>query len=258
MKIRVLTGAILLAAAVPALAQVTVNPKALEPLGGAARHANAPERHHRHQPRHRHGAKHHHVTTHEHRGEKKTEQPRAQRPAARREEVHRKPSPPAKPPRSLVKQPPVVPLAPPPVPVLTPLVPPPPKHPAPPPQPIPVVAGAMGEATTLGDGVRLTFAGGSADLNPATDAALQKLAHETAAKPDAIVTVKGYASGSADDPSAARRLSLTRALVARAVLLAQGISSTRIYVRALGSHGSGGPPDRVDVTVSGAIARGKS
>ena len=59
-----------------------------------------------------------------------------------------------------------------------------------------------------------------------------------------------YAAGSAEDPSTPRRLSLARALAARAVLLHEGVASTRIYVRALGASGSGAaglPPDRVEV-----------
>ena len=57
------------------------------------------------------------------------------------------------------------------------------------------------------------------------------------------------AAGSADDPSTPRRLSLSRALAARAVLITEGIASTRIYVRALGASGPpDGPPDRVDVS----------
>jgi outer membrane protein OmpA-like peptidoglycan-associated protein len=148
----------------------------------------------------------------------------------------------------------VVPPAPPPVVTLAPLEPPPPAHPAPPPQPAPVVAGAGGEALPLPDGLRLTFGSGSTDMNPQTDAALHKLAHEAAGKPNATVTVTAYAAGESDDPSTPRRLSLSRALSARTVLISQGIDSTHIYLRALGSNADGGPPDRVDVTVNGPAA----
>lgn len=78
--------------------------------------------------------------------------------------------------------------------------------------------------------------------------------------------VVAYAAGVADDPSAARRTSLARGLSVRAALIAAGVPSTRIYVRALGAAGAGaagggagggtgggdGPPDRVDMTVLGA------
>jgi hypothetical protein len=49
----------------------------------------------------------------------------------------------------------------------------------------------------------------------------------------------------------ARRSSLARGLAVRGALIADGVSSTRIYVRALGSAAGGGPADRVDVTILG-------
>lgn len=244
------------AVALPAAAQVTVNPKALEPLGGApAQPGNSPNRHR---------------ASHAHHG---THRAHANAPPAA-EAAKPAPSPPAAPgqatatvpakppaaapakpasgaagPRSLVRQPPAVPPAAPPVAALAPLEPPPPAHPAPARQPVPVVAGAAGEAQPIPQGVRVTFGPDSVDLNPQTDAALQALAHRAAANPGATVTVMAYAAGPPDDPSTPRRLSLSRALVAREVLLEQGIGSTHIYVRALGANAGDGPADRVDVTV---------
>jgi outer membrane protein OmpA-like peptidoglycan-associated protein len=261
MRYRFLPVAVLLAAAAaghptnlfagtptPAPAQVTVNPKALEPLGGAAPHSSESGTA-RHPARGRAPA-HHHATPKPAPSEAvKTEQPNAAKPAA----TNHAPVPPPGP-RSMVRQPPVVPPAPPPVVRLAPLEPPPPAHPAPPLQPAPVVAGAAGEALPIPDGLRLTFGSGSTDLNPETQAALQKLAHEAAAKPDVTVTVTAYAAGAPDDPSTPRRLSLSRALSARTVLVSQGISSTHIYLRALGPDAGGGPPDRVDVMVTGPAA----
>jgi hypothetical protein len=67
---------------------------------------------------------------------------------------------------------------------------------------------------------------------------------------DLPVTVQAYAQGTKEDPSTPRRLSLSRGLAARAVLLNDGIASTRIYLRALGASDAGdGPPNRVDVTL---------
>jgi hypothetical protein len=63
--------------------------------------------------------------------------------------------------------------------------------------------------------------------------------------------VVAYAAGIADDPSVARRVSLSRGLSVRAALMADGVPSTRIYVRALGASGGDAPPDRVDLTVLG-------
>ena len=49
--------------------------------------------------------------------------------------------------------------------------------------------------------------------------------------------VVAYAAGTPDDPSTARRLSLSRALAVRSALMADGVGSARIYVRALGAAG---------------------
>ena len=68
------------------------------------------------------------------------------------------------------------------------------------------------------------------------------------------VQVTAFAAGSPEDPSTPRRLSLARALAARAVLINEGIASTRIYVRALGSAAGDGPADRVDLSAAPASA----
>jgi outer membrane protein OmpA-like peptidoglycan-associated protein len=125
-------------------------------------------------------------------------------------------------------------------------------HPTPPPALAPVVPDAVGVASQIPGGVRVTFGNGNADLNATTDAALHAFAKSIAANPATTVNVYAYAAGTPDDPSTPRRLSLSRALAARAILINEGIASTRIYPRALGATASDGPPDRVDVTVVGA------
>jgi outer membrane protein OmpA-like peptidoglycan-associated protein len=110
--------------------------------------------------------------------------------------------------------------------------------PAPRPQPAPVVpvaADAPGQATPIPGGVRVTFGPGRQDLNPATEAALRALAQTLKPQDTTTINVFAYAPGPADDPSVARRLSLARALAARAVLITEGIASTRIYPRAMGA-----------------------
>jgi outer membrane protein OmpA-like peptidoglycan-associated protein len=125
-----------------------------------------------------------------------------------------------------------------------------PTRPAPPPPPIPVVADAPGVASPIADGTRVTFGPDRSDLNPATVNALRGVAQEAKANPTVPVNVAAYAAGTPEDPSAPRRMSLSRALAARAVLINEGLASTRIYVRALGTNDpSGGPSDRVDVTL---------
>ena len=142
-----------------------------------------------------------------------------------------------------------VPAAPPASPLLPPAAAAPPVHPNVTPPPPPVVAAAAGEVIAVPGGTRITFAPESADLNPATDAALRQIGSEAAQNPAAVVNVIAYASGAKEDPSTPRRMSLDRALAARAVLMAAGVPSTRIYLRALGTASREGPPDRVDLVV---------
>lgn len=66
---------------------------------------------------------------------------------------------------------------------------------------------------------------------------------------DIRVQLHGYANGSSESPSQARRLSLFRALSVRTYLLKKGIRSTRIDVRALGKKEDGNAPNRVDVII---------
>ena len=150
-----------------------------------------------------------------------------------------------------------VPLAAPPAPVLPPALVVPTRPPAPP-SPAPVAADAPGAAAQIQDGLRVTFGEARADLNPGTESALRTLAHAAAA--ETAFTVSAFAPGTPEDPSSPRRLSLSRALTVRSVLIAEGISSVRIYVRALGaSHGvEDGPPDRVDVTLAAPNAQARS
>ncbi|MCX7385014.1 MAG: hypothetical protein NT133_27155 [Alphaproteobacteria bacterium] len=67
-----------------------------------------------------------------------------------------------------------------------------------------------------------------------------------------IFNVTALAAGTADDPSAARRVSLGRGLAVRSLLITEGIASTRIYVRALGNNPEAtgnDPADRADIVV---------
>ena len=152
--------------------------------------------------------------------------------------------------------PPPVPAAPPPAPVLPPpvIV---PTRPPPPPPPIPIAADAPGAAEQIPDGLRITFGDGRADLNPVTEAALRTLAR--AAPAGTSFTVAAFAPSIPDDPSTPRRLSLSRALAVRSVLIAEGVVSEHIYVKALGD-GRGvadGPADRADLTTAATSSQAK-
>ncbi len=59
-----------------------------------------------------------------------------------------------------------------------------------------------------------------------------------------------HATGGADDAMEARRVSLARAVAVRAYLVAKGVPSLRIDVRALGNHVDNGPvADQLDLVV---------
>ncbi len=108
---------------------------------------------------------------------------------------------------------------------------------------------ALPPADSIGTGgeLRLLFAAESADLDDAAQAVLQDLADRMNEAPQSRIQLKAYAAGSAETASRARRLSLSRALSVRSFLIDEGIRSTRIDVRALGSGAEDGPADRVDI-----------
>lgn len=123
-----------------------------------------------------------------------------------------------------------------------------------PPAPPPISEKATTAATPTTTGLRLTFAPGDSNLSPESSTSIKQL---TAAGPLGDLTtfnVLAYAPGKADDPSTARRISLSRAMAVRGALVADGIPSARIFVRALGEQFGDGPPDRVDISVMGGNA----
>jgi outer membrane protein OmpA-like peptidoglycan-associated protein len=138
--------------------------------------------------------------------------------------------------------------------MITPIAPAPPAGAAPPPPPVSATA-ATNAAPTV-SGLRLGFASGQSDLTPESVASIKRLASATPPGDAASFNVLAYAPGSPDDPSTARRVSLSRAMAVRSALVANGVPSARIYVRALGAQYGDGPPDRVDVNVQGAADSG--
>jgi outer membrane protein OmpA-like peptidoglycan-associated protein len=134
---------------------------------------------------------------------------------------------------------------------LAPIVPPPqPAQAAPAPAP-PISDSATSAATATGHGLRVTFGTDEADLSPASASAIHDFVQSAPSGDSASYNVVAYAAGTPEDPSTARRLSLSRALAVRSALMADGISSTHIYVRALGATAGDTTPDRVDVAVLG-------
>ncbi len=100
--------------------------------------------------------------------------------------------------------------------------------------------------------LQLAFASGQSDLSAANADAVKRLVTKTPDTGTAGFSVLGYASGSPNDPSTARRLSLSRALAVRSALISAGVPSTRITVRALGAGTDGAPADRAEISVTGA------
>jgi outer membrane protein OmpA-like peptidoglycan-associated protein len=119
----------------------------------------------------------------------------------------------------------------------------------PPPKP-PIAADAGGDAMPMADGLRITFLPSRFDLSPDTSDALHHFAAVLPRSDNVTLDVRAYAAAVPDDPSAARRLSLSRSLAIRAALMNEGIPSTRIFLRALGSNAGNGPADRCDVLIS--------
>lgn len=220
-----------------ALAQVTTNDKALEALQPPAPSKQAPAA-----PGGKTAAP---AATPE--GTPDTPKPATPKPAA----AHHAPRK-AAPTHAAAKTPlPKVPLAPPPNPVIAPPPPALPQHVREVPAPVPVKSDAIGTVTKIDGGARLTFGPGSSDLNDATHAALIEIAGAARADKQLIVTVTAWAPGTEEDPSTPRRLSLDRALAARAVLIHEGVESERVQAVAKGFEGiGGGNPDRLEIVAA--------
>ena len=78
---------------------------------------------------------------------------------------------------------------------------------------------------------------------------LHALAKKLKGKDNLRLQLLAYAGGKSLSASKARRLSLSRALSVRSFLIASGVRSTRIDVRALGSKTAEKPLNRVDVNI---------
>ena len=149
-----------------------------------------------------------------------------------------------------------MPEAPPQTAAIQPVAPPPPSAAPPPPPPVSADGGTVAAPTT--SGLRLTFESGKSDLTPGNVDSIKQLTAQAGKSDNTSYTVSAYAPGTADDPSTARRLSLSRAMAVRSALVANGVPSPRIFVRALGAQYGDGPPDRVDLDVEGAAPQAAS
>jgi outer membrane protein OmpA-like peptidoglycan-associated protein len=97
--------------------------------------------------------------------------------------------------------------------------------------------------------MQILFEAESVELSDAAKGQLAQLAEMLKADEALRVQLLAYANSPDGSNSAARRLSLSRALAVRADLIDEGIRTARFIVRAQGTDTSGGPPDRVDVVL---------
>ncbi|MCW9035663.1 MAG: OmpA family protein [Rhodospirillales bacterium] len=105
------------------------------------------------------------------------------------------------------------------------------------------VTGSKGDLFTIG------FDATSSKLSNTAKEALKPMAASLKDETGKRLQILAYAGGDTLSPSRARRLSLSRALAVRSYLIDQGLRSTRIDVRALGSKVPDGAPNRVDLKV---------
>ena len=100
-----------------------------------------------------------------------------------------------------------------------------------------------------GPALQVAFGATASKLPPEAKKGLKGLAEKLKDKKNLRLQLLAYAGGKALSPSKARRMSLSRALSVRSFLIENGIRSTRIDVRALGSKTTEKPLNRVDVNI---------
>jgi outer membrane protein OmpA-like peptidoglycan-associated protein len=98
--------------------------------------------------------------------------------------------------------------------------------------------------------LQIAFAAGESKLPTTARDGLKTLADRLKAEEGLRLQLLAYAGGGDLSASAARRLSLSRALAVRSFLIENGVRSTRIDVRALGDKTTEQPINRVDIHVA--------
>lgn len=100
-----------------------------------------------------------------------------------------------------------------------------------------------------GDNMRIVFENDSSKLPTDAREALKTLSARMNQQDGLRLQLLAYAGGTDTSASAARRLSLSRALAVRSYLIENGVRSTRIDVRALGNKSTEAVTERVDITI---------
>ena len=98
--------------------------------------------------------------------------------------------------------------------------------------------------------LQVSFPAGDSRLPASAHGGLKGIADRMKAQESLRLQIFAYAAGDDLSASAARRLSLSRALAVRTHLIENGVRSTRIDVRALGDKVADQPANRVDLTFS--------
>ena len=96
--------------------------------------------------------------------------------------------------------------------------------------------------------MQIAFPAGDSRVPGAAQAGLKDLAERMKANESLRLQIVAYATGDDLTASTARRLSLSRALAVRTLLIEYGVRSTRIDVRALGDKVTDQPANRVDLS----------
>lgn len=113
------------------------------------------------------------------------------------------------------------------------------------------VASLPSASQTLSDGdsLRIVFDADSSKLPKLARDSLLDMSTKMSGSETLRLQLLAYAGDANTSASAARRLSLSRALAVRSFLIENGVRSTRIDVRALGNKSSDAVSERVDITV---------
>ena len=124
--------------------------------------------------------------------------------------------------------------------------------------PLPPKPGAPAQVASLppatgplsdGDSLRIVFDAETSKLAQTARDALLDIATKMQSQDNLRLQLLAYAGDADTSASAARRLSLSRALAVRSFLIENGVRSTRIDVRALGNKSTEEATERVDITV---------
>ena len=100
-----------------------------------------------------------------------------------------------------------------------------------------------------GQQFRFNFANSSSEISEGAQTRLKSIAESLESDEKLRLQLLAYAGGEGQTLSQARRISLSRGLAIRSLLLERGIRSDRIDMRALGNKSDGGPPNRVDMII---------